>query len=172
MSDTIAGSARAKRKLKPRAKWGFRGVYRIPEFQLSLSDHACLPDHTGFVSDIEKLIAEFATTSRMKNEAPTLVHVKLALIEVGSEVRALRERLGFKVGLDYLTRLEIHTTLLESHTDPRLVNDCYALLWKLENAIDYQRLGFWVLVDPMEEADLATYERQQRMMLATRRVRT
>ena len=46
------------------------------------------------------------------------------------------------------------------------------LIVTLEDAIDYQRLGFWVLVDPMEEADLATYERQQRMMLATRRVRT
>lgn len=32
----------------------------------------------------------------------------------------------------------------------------------LEDAVDYQRFGWWVLVDPQDERDLAMYERLER----------
>lgn len=38
----------------------------------------------------------------------------------------------------------------------------------LEEALEYQQFGAWVFVDPQDEADLATYERHQRVQQAWR----
>lgn len=40
----------------------------------------------------------------------------------------------------------------------------------LEVAVDYQKFGAWVLIDPDDEQQLATYERQQRSYAPTRRL--
>jgi hypothetical protein len=39
----------------------------------------------------------------------------------------------------------------------------------LEEAIEYQQFGAWVLVDPIDEIDLATYEREHRVNLHSTR---
>ena len=41
-------------------------------------------------------------------------------------------------------------------------------LVSLEEAVLYHELGVLVLVDPQDEADLATWERQQRLLLTPR----
>ena len=40
----------------------------------------------------------------------------------------------------------------------------------LEEAVDYQQFGAWVFVDPIDEQDLATYEREQRSLVRTSRL--
>ena len=39
----------------------------------------------------------------------------------------------------------------------------------LEEAVDYQRLGFFVLVDPQDQEDLVRWEQQQRSLHLWRR---
>lgn len=41
-------------------------------------------------------------------------------------------------------------------------------LVSLEAAVDYQQFGAWVLVDPGDETNLATWEREQRVVVRRR----
>lgn len=50
--------------------------------------------------------------------------------------------------------LVAHSTTDGLFTEPRVVS--------LEQAVDYARYGFVVLIDPADECDLATWERHQR----------